>query len=244
MAFGHAGCVMVILSNNLRRLPFPLFARRAGLSTRFFSTKSDASTTGGQGNVMATVWRRYLTITDAHPIKTQAITTIIFAGLGNILAQTVVERRPLSDLDLPSLLKFTTISLCYTFPVVRTWLWTLERVVKPSKYAPLKKVALDQFCFAPISLAAFLCVMQFVEGNGWDGAKRNVEQNWWPVLMNNYKLWPAAQLINFYLVPFNQRILFGSAVSLLWNTYIAFVVRQGTAAPVAAAPVAIPQKEA
>ena len=86
--------------------------------------------------------------------------------LGNILAQTAVEKRELSSLDLPSLLKFTTFSLCYTFPLVRTWLWTLERIVKPSKHAALKKVALDQFCFAPVSLAAFLCLMQLVEGNG------------------------------------------------------------------------------
>ena len=114
----------------------------------------------------ASIWKRYLAYTEANPLKTQASTTVVFAGLGNILAQTAIEKRSLFALDFPSFLKFTTFSLFYTFPVIRTWLWTLDRIVKPSTFAPLKKVALDQLCFSPVSLAAFLGLMQIVDGHG------------------------------------------------------------------------------
>lgn len=38
------------------------------------------------------------------------------------------------------------------------------------------------------------------------------------MLLNSYKIWPAVQIINFYLLPFEARLLVGSLVSLIWNT--------------------------
>lgn len=41
-----------------------------------------------------------------------------------------------------------------------------------------------------------------------------------PALSANYKLWPLAQLINFTLIPEQQRILYGNVVGICWTCII------------------------
>lgn len=41
-----------------------------------------------------------------------------------------------------------------------------------------------------------------------------------PGLLANWKLWPAAQLVNFTLIPPEQRILFGNVVGICWTCII------------------------
>ncbi len=41
-----------------------------------------------------------------------------------------------------------------------------------------------------------------------------------------YKLWPAAQIVNFYLIPLKFRVNFANIVSLFWNTYVAWLANR------------------
>lgn len=41
-----------------------------------------------------------------------------------------------------------------------------------------------------------------------------------PALLANWKLWPAAQLVNFTLIPEQQRILYGNIVGIIWTCVI------------------------
>ena len=43
---------------------------------------------------------------------------------------------------------------------------------------------------------------------------KEVKDKFAPTLIAGYKLWPAAHLINFALVPPNQRILYANVVSV------------------------------
>ena len=42
------------------------------------------------------------------------------------------------------------------------------------------------------------------------------------VLITGWKLWPAVQMVNFFLVPFNLRPLVVGVVALVWNTYMSW----------------------
>jgi hypothetical protein len=41
-----------------------------------------------------------------------------------------------------------------------------------------------------------------------------------PALLANWKLWPAAQLINFTLIPEEQRILYNNVIGICWTCVI------------------------
>jgi hypothetical protein len=60
---------------------------------------------------------------------------------------------------------------------------------------------------------AVLCVLQLVPG-----------------LLANWKLWPAAQLVNFTVIPPEQRILFGNIVGVCWTCVISNMQQSSSAA--------------
>lgn len=46
------------------------------------------------------------------------------------------------------------------------------------------------------------------------------------MLLGFYKLWPAAQLVNFYIIPLKFRVNFSNIVSLFWNTYVSWLANR------------------
>ena len=169
--FSQLNCILFVGAQQIRAIH-----KSVGKMTA--AAPKVAAVTATTGTISASplgrLWRRYLTFTDAHPIPTQAVTAIFCAGLGNFISQTVVERRSLRNIDWPSVVKFMAISACVTFPIIRSWFWTLERVIKPGRFAALKKVTIDQLLFAPLFLASFIVLMGCVEGSGWQDAKERL----------------------------------------------------------------------
>lgn len=45
-------------------------------------------------------------------------------------------------------------------------------------------------------------------------------QETFPIIFASYKIWPLASVVNFALIPVEKRIVFLSAVGLLWGIYL------------------------
>ncbi|KAI8322040.1 hypothetical protein GQ54DRAFT_311283 [Martensiomyces pterosporus] len=84
----------------------------------------------------------------------------------------------------------------------------------------IKRMAVDQTFFAPFACGTFVVGMGLLEGLGSDELAQRMKHQYPGILMAGYVLWPAAQLINFSVVPLAYRVQFGSMVSLFWNTYL------------------------
>jgi hypothetical protein len=87
--------------------------------------------------------------------------------------------------------------LSSTFPVAKTATWL----------PALKRVAFDQFLFAPAGLAAFFTFMTVAEGGGKRAVQRKFQDVYVPALKANYMVWPAVQLINFRVMPIQYQIV-------------------------------------
>ena len=82
----------------------------------------------------------------------------------------------------------------------------------PGTKAVLAKVALDQALFAPTFLCVFVTAVSTLQGLGLDDIRKNLSKNYTDIVLTNWKIWPATQLVNFYFVPFQHRILVRAAI--------------------------------
>jgi hypothetical protein len=114
-------------------------------------------------------------------------------------------------------------------PLQHKWFGFLARtfpVTKAAAFVPaLKRVAFDQFLFAPvgrfnkwiacvyvaanisIGLACFFTFMTVAEGGGKRAVQRKFQDVYVPALKANYLVWPAVQIINFRLMPIQLQIV-------------------------------------
>lgn len=165
-------------------------------------------------------WYKYVLKT--HPWKTQMLTTGILMGSGDVISQTLLEKRKLSQIEPLKAVRFGCLGIFLVAPALRIWYLQLEKIFGVTgATVGLKKMLTDQLVFAPSFLGCFLVVSEFVQLKPWNSIKEKLHQDYLTVLRTNYLLWPAAQLVTFYYIPMEYRIVFVSFVSLIWNTYLA-----------------------
>jgi len=109
-------------------------------------------------------------------------------------------------------------------PVQHKWFAFLSRtfpISKTSAFVPaLKRVAFDQFLFAPVGLACFFTFMTVAEGGGKRAVTRKFQDVYVPALKANYMVWPAVQILNFRVMPIQFQIPFVSTVGIAWTAYL------------------------
>ncbi|XP_060553543.1 protein Mpv17-like isoform X3 [Ruditapes philippinarum] len=159
-----------------------------------------------------------------HPIRTAAISAGTLLSAGDVLAQLVVEKRPLEMYNVKRTIRFAIFGTFFGGPMFSVWYSTLARKLGHTKYAALKMVACDQLLFAPPFIAYFLIVMELMKGEGLQDIKLKLQDDYGDVMKTNYKIWPAVQAMNFTFVPVHYRVLVVNLVSVGWNTYLAWKV--------------------
>lgn len=108
-------------------------------------------------------------------------------------------------------------------PTLTKWYGVLNKYIGSSgSKVALKKVALDQFVFAPGLIAVLLTVFNGLQGLSFDDSIKKLRNDYPDVLVNNYLLWPGVQLVNFWVVPLHYQVLVVQLVALFWNTYMSW----------------------
>jgi hypothetical protein len=96
-------------------------------------------------------------------------------------------------------------------PVQHKWFGFLSAtfpITKTAAMVPaLKRVAFDQFLFAPAGLAAFFTFMTVAEGGGKRAVTRKFQDVYVPALKANFMVWPCVQILNFRVMPIQLQIV-------------------------------------
>lgn len=112
--------------------------------------------------------------------------------------------------DFERLTRFMGYGFCMA-PVQFKWFKLLGStfpITKTSALGPaMKRVAFDQFIFAPFGVGMFFTAMTVAEGGGRRAVTNKLKDMYVPTLKANFVVWPAVQMINFRLMPVQYQLV-------------------------------------
>lgn len=103
----------------------------------------------------------------------------------------------------------------------RYWLYALDLKIfkdRTSKLRPFKMMLLDQSIMPWLANSLFLMYLNLFNTKSLNDSFEITKNQLGPILIASYKVWPLITLLNFYVIPLQHRVLFGNAISLLWNS--------------------------
>uniref|UniRef100_A0A5S6QWJ8 Mitochondrial inner membrane protein Mpv17 n=1 Tax=Trichuris muris TaxID=70415 RepID=A0A5S6QWJ8_TRIMR len=159
-----------------------------------------------------------------HPWKGQMVVAGFMMLSGDLISQLAIERRrSLNEIEIERAARFLFMGTFYVGPSLWAWFTLLERRLPGSTIAvAVKRTMLDQLVFAPVSYVGFLFLIGFLRRMDGDGVLEKVKTEFWPVYSANLKVWPAVQLLNFYIVPVQHRLFITKCVGFIWNAYLSW----------------------
>ncbi|KAJ8009124.1 hypothetical protein DPEC_G00085610 [Dallia pectoralis] len=172
---------------------------------------------------MAGLWRSYQALMTRHPWTVQIITAGTLVGVGDVISQQVFERRGLANHNMIRTAKMMSIGFFFVGPVVGGWYKVLDKLVTgATKSSAMKKMLVDQVCFAPCFLGGFLGISGTLNGLTVEENVDKLKRDYTDALISNYYLWPPVQMANFYFIPLHHRLAVVQIVAVAWNSYLSW----------------------
>ena len=179
------------------------------------------------------LWYRYNQNLVFNPIPTKIISATALALLADITCQALFpsskeeEKKPWKErIDWKRTLNFTVLSGLIFTPLTHYWYGFLSsKIVGDTLMTTAKRVALDQFIFAPLTICLFMAGTLLLEGNK-EKIPEKVRSDWFNTLLANYTIWVPAQFINFSVIPAPLRVLWANMVGFFWSIYLSNVVNK------------------
>ncbi|XP_020802047.1 mpv17-like protein 2 [Drosophila serrata] len=81
------------------------------------------------------------------------------------------------------------------------------------------KILLDQFICSPFYMAVFFLTMALLEDTTWEELKQEIRDKAPILYAAEWTVWPVAQLINFWLLKPQYRVLYDNTISLGYDIF-------------------------
>ncbi|KAG5177961.1 hypothetical protein JKP88DRAFT_82606 [Tribonema minus] len=205
---------------------------------------------GGAMEGKRSIVDRYMAILERRPLYTKMATNYLICFLGDVSCQAMGagSLRALSRaFDVKRAVLYGSMGALYLAPLAHYWYGALDSAIvktpagqvdgaeKPSTATrvtgALKMLFIDQAIASPIVNSGFLFAYAaftgLAGGSGFGAALHSgsakVQSALWPTLVASWKIWPAANFLNFMFVPLQLRALFLSVVGVAWNLVLSSI---------------------
>ncbi|XP_033224964.1 peroxisomal membrane protein 2 [Belonocnema kinseyi] len=148
------------------------------------------------------------------PVRTKAVTSCVFATLGNLISQKLSGAKYLNQ---DSLVAFALFGLLIGGPVPHYFYMYAQRYLKH----PMGLLLVERLLYTPGFLALALYMLARFEGKSHEASRDQLKKLYWPTLTANLKYLTLLQYINIRFVPPVLRVLFVNMVGLFWSVYLA-----------------------
>ncbi|BAM79637.1 similar to peroxisomal membrane protein PMP22 [Cyanidioschyzon merolae strain 10D] len=188
-----------------------------------------SKTSGTLRLLLAAIWKSYLRKLQTDPVVTKSISAAIISLVSDLLASSLSG----SKLSSRSLLNQFSIGLAIRGPIVHYFHQFLDRVVfarvtnQTQIAVVIAKVIIDQFIFSPPYNALYFLIIGLLEDRSLAEIGRKIRRELWGVMKTNWIVWTPANIISYYAIPLELRVLWGNLVGIIWTAILISKVRRG-----------------
>jgi len=157
------------------------------------------------------------------PFLTNALTASAFMTIGDLISQKILQDGR-NQLDVGRTTSFAIVGLIFDGPVSHGCFVALDKIFGHATNAAVssKKLLADQILIAPVFLACEISLLTILRRTSREQARSELVKKYLDILKINYAFWPFVQILNFYFIPLNYRVLFGSGAALMWNVIFSY----------------------
>ncbi|KRX04325.1 hypothetical protein PPERSA_03565 [Pseudocohnilembus persalinus] len=174
---------------------------------------------------------KYSELLEKKPIQTKVATQCTLFVVGDGLAQKFALQQ---DIDYQKLAGGTLVSSMIAW-MGHHWYIRLQGLISSGKLIAqgssrmkqaLTSLSIDQSFFGPLTNSLFLVGVAYYMERNAQKAYNNWAEKIEMTQKTSYKLWPAAQMINYYFVPVQFRMLYVNLVGVGWNSLRCVILSQ------------------
>jgi len=184
---------------------------------------------------MGRLTKVYVDLLKRYPAATKITSGAILVGLGDGIAQGVIEKS--NHWDHERTLRFAGIAFFVITPMTRTWVdLILPKLVPPiaknasknsSTVIAVKKVVLDMLIFGPpVSTTMVGLNMYLSMKPDWSVFVDKMCNEQPGIIASAWCYWGPMQFINFRFIPPHLQASYIQVAALFWNTYLSYRAHQ------------------
>ena len=166
-----------------------------------------------------------------RPIVTKCISSFVILGLGDVLCQYLnfhyfnKEEHVGQKFKLDYIRAIKQGSVGFIHSPVYHYQYSIlfPRIFEGTRFGLAKCVLWDQTINTFFALFVFYVYLDLVNGESFSTALHHFEIKFKATIIDNWKVWPLVQAINFSLMPAEYRVFFVNIVGIFWNTYLSYI---------------------
>jgi len=173
------------------------------------------------GNPFMMVWKAYNDKLESDPLIMKMLTSFTGFLLGDILAQTCIEKKGFS---WSRLLRLSSFGFLIHGSTSHYFYGFLDGKLPGATAGMVAlKVFIDQVLWNPIFGVMFFGYVAALERKGISYVADKVKNELMTQVTGSWKVWPIAHAINFRFIPSSQRVLYINSIQIGYNCFLSII---------------------